>query len=414
MRFPTLLSVVVSAVAIGAAAGASLGAGQAPAGPPRARALWVTRATLGSPESVGRMVGAAKAAGFNTLVVQVRGRGDAYFAGGTEPRAAELASRPTFDPLATTLRLAHEAGLRVHAWVAVNLVSSAASLPGDAAHVIYRSPEWLMVPRELAAEMGRANPRSPAYLGRLARWSRAHADEVEGLYLSPLLPEAAAYTARIVGDLVSAYAVDGVHLDYVRFPTAEFDYGPGALGQFREAVRPALSARERRDADARGAIDPLAYPTLFADRWADFRRSRLTALVRRIRTTVQTARPGTIVSAAVVPDAGEAFSNRLQDWRTWMDQALIDVLCPMAYTPDAALFERQVLAARQLAGARPVWAGIGAYRLTTGETLQRIQTAARLGAAGVVLFSYDALVAPPRTADSLAELGRVAFAEGPE
>ena len=49
------------------------------------------------------MVAAAQAGGFNTLLVQVRGRGDAYYSGTIEPRAAELAGKPSFDPLATVL-----------------------------------------------------------------------------------------------------------------------------------------------------------------------------------------------------------------------------------------------------------------------------------------------------------------------
>ena len=64
------------------------------------------------------MVAAARASGFNTLLVQVRGRGDAYYQSAIEPRAAELAAHPGFDPLASTISQAHAAGLRVHAWVA--------------------------------------------------------------------------------------------------------------------------------------------------------------------------------------------------------------------------------------------------------------------------------------------------------
>ena len=162
------------------------GTGFRAAAPESTRALWVTRTTLASPESIRKMVTAAKAGGFNTLLVQVRGRGDAYYSGTLEPRAPELAGKPHFDPLATVLEDAHTSGLKVHAWVAVNLVSSSVSLPASRDHVVYRAPEWLMVPKELAAEMKKIDLRSPAYLGRLARWTRAHNSIAEGLYTSPL------------------------------------------------------------------------------------------------------------------------------------------------------------------------------------------------------------------------------------
>lgn len=373
------------------------------------RALWVTRATLASPDSITRMVDAAQAGGFNTLIVQVRGRGDAYYQSDLEPRAAELAGQPGFDPLQLTIDQAHDKGLAVHAWVAVNLVSSAATLPAARTHIVYRHPEWLMVPRELASDFRRLDPRSPEYLGRLARWSRGRSENVEGLYASPIHPEAAAHVAEVIGDLAARYAVDGIHLDYVRYPGADFDYSRAAIDEFKRSVAPDMTAEERRTAAEREKVDPLAYPSLYPARWDGFRRSRLTALVMRVRTAVKAARPDALISAAVVPDAQAAFDTRLQDWRAWVDQSLIDVLCPMAYSTDGAVFARQVADARQYATEATVWAGIGAYRLKPSETLQFIETARRLGAAGIVLFSYDSLIAPPNTLGTLTDLGRAAF-----
>jgi len=342
----------------------------------------------------------------------VRGRGDAYYTSTLEPRAAELAVRPDFDPLAETLTLAHAAGLRVHAWINLNLVSSAAVMPASRAHLVYRHPEWLMIPRDIANEMAGIDPRSPEYVGRLARWSRTRSTDVEGLYTSPLQPAASAHLAAVVEEIVTNYALDGIHLDYARYPNASFDYSRTALALFKEATIGDLTARERANADASELLDPFAYPNLFPDRWSAFRRARMTALVMRLRTTVKAIRPNAVISAAVVPDAQDAFNARLQDWRTWLDQGLLDVLCPMAYTQDAGIFESQIADAQALAGGRPVWAGIGAYRLSHPQTAAHIAAARRVGTSGVILFSYDALVSPPNNTASLAELGRSVFSEG--
>jgi uncharacterized lipoprotein YddW (UPF0748 family) len=376
------------------------------------RALWVTRATLTTPIAIEQMITAARRGGFNTLLVQVRGRGDAYYRSTLEPRAAELESRPGFDPLAEVLARARAADLRVHAWIGVNLVASAFDLPASRQHIVYRQPDWLMVPREIAIGMLRVDPRSPEYIGRLARWTRAHPTQVEGLYASPVHQWAAAHLAAVVRELVTTYALDGVHLDYVRYPGEEYDYSRAALQQFKLALRAEMSDEDRRAADARERLDPLAYPDLYPDRWAAFRRSRLTGLVMRLKTTVKAVRPDAVVSAAVVPDAREAFERRLQDWRTWIDQELLDAVCPMAYATDVETFASQVGAAIDFAGARPVWAGVGAYRLSAAETLRHIATARQLKAAGIALFSYDALVAPPNSVSTLAEIGRTAFGPG--
>ena len=210
------------------------------------RALWVTRSSLVSPERVAAMVRSAAASGFNTLLVQVRGRGDAYFPSRVEPRAQALAGQPlSFDPLASTLALSRARRLRVHAWVNVNLTSSGAELPTSREHVVYEHPEWLMVPRALALELGRIDPRSPEYVGRLARWTRALPAEVEGLYSSPVHAGAVDRLVSVVDELVSNYALDGLHLDYARYPSASFDYSRGALGAFRTQIDGELSGAER-------------------------------------------------------------------------------------------------------------------------------------------------------------------------
>lgn len=374
------------------------------------RALWVQRTSLTSPEAIAQMVEDARAAGFNTLLVQVRGRGDAFFNGSIEPRAAALAGQPaSFDPLAVVLASARRAGLRVHAWLNINLVASATELPASQQHIIYKHPEWLMVPRALAGEMARIDRDSPEYVGKLARHARAQSAQVEGLYLSPIPDGAQAYTGSLVSDLVKRYDVDGVHFDYIRYPNDEFDYNPSALSLFRREIAPELTKTDRDRADARLTHEPTIYADAFPDRWAEFRRERLTMLAARLHDAIRAYRKDAIVSAAIVPDARDAFVHRLQDWPRWSDVGIVDALCPMAYTANPDTFRAQIASARVLAGGTPVWAGIGAYRLSSSETIENILTAREIGARGVVLFSYDNLAGVSGRPGSLADIGRAAF-----
>ena len=396
------------------AALALIGIGTAPIGsaaPAETRALWVLRTSLSSPESIATLVRTAREHGFNTLLVQVRGRGDAYYNGGLEPRAPELHRQPaTFDPLETVVSAAHGAGLRVHAWLNVNFISSAVDIPIATTHVVHRHPEWLMVPRELAQELRKVPETSPSYLGRIARWTRAQ-NHVEGLYVSPTIPAAVDYIDSVVRDVTTRYELDGIHLDYIRYPNDRFDYSRPAIREFRESIRPTLPAAVRRALDEREPIDPLAYPDSFQDEWKAFRIGRLTALVARLRTTIKNARPSAMVTIAAAPDVDEARAHRLQDWGAWVRAGLIDAVCPMAYTQEPAQFAEQIAAARAAAGDASVWAGIGAYRLPPAQTIENIATARRLGASGVILFSYDSLIDPNQAApDYIAVVGRSAFA----
>ena len=222
------------------------------------RALWVVRTSLSSPAAIGTMVDTARASGFNALLVQIRGRADAYYADALEPRAAALAAQPAFDPLAVTIARAHAAGLHVHAWINVNLVAGVNVLPAARDHVVYRHPEWLMVPRPIAEDLIAVDPRSPEYLGRLTRYVRGQPAELEGLFLSPIADAAAEYTAGVVRDIVSRYAIDGVHFDYVRYPNEDFDYSRGALAAFRRSVLRDRSPAETARYDRRLGGEPLA------------------------------------------------------------------------------------------------------------------------------------------------------------
>lgn len=361
--------------------------------PDEVRGLWVLRTSLTAPERIDELVQTAVRGGYNTLLVQVRGRGDALYASTIDPRSDELRSAPSsFDPLAETIARAHAKGLKVHAWFNVNLVASAAALPAARDHIVNREPGWLMVPRPLAATLLTMDARTPAYLTQLARWSRAESDTVEGVYLSPVPDASQDYTVSVVRDLLSRYPVDGLHLDYIRYPTADFDYSRAALDAFRAQTLPLVTAEERARLDGARASDPLIWTRTFPDGWEAFRRGRLTTLVERIRGAARELRPAALLSAAVVPGAADARTRKLQDWSEWARLDLLDVICPMAYATDVSEFARQVDDAQASAHGLPVWAGIGAWRLPVARTAAHVREARRSAADGILLFSYDSLL----------------------
>ena len=232
---------------------------------------------------------------------------------------------------------------------------------------------------------------------------------LEGLYLSPVAPGAVEYTKLAVREIVQRYAVDGVHLDYVRYPTDQFHYSRDTLAAFRRSILPDLSDADRGRYEARAEAEPLLYTRAFPERWRAFRVDHLTNFLTQLRETVLASRPGAVVSAAVEPDPVEAAGRRLQDWPAWLAKGLIDVVCPMASTTDSAAFASQIAAARDAAGRHPLWVGIGAYSLSHEQILDDIVTARRIGAGGVGLFLYDSLIAPVRGSAYLSRLGKAAF-----
>jgi len=358
---------------------------------PEVRGLWVVRTTLATPERVDTMVTAAAQAGFNTILVQVRGRGDAYYDATWEPRAEAIIDRPTYDPLAQATAEAHARGMAVHAWVNTHLVWSGDARPTDPTHLVNAHPEWLAVPRALAADLFDVDPRDPRFTDALLRYAEEHRESVEGLFSSPSDPAVQRHVLDVWMDLADRYDLDGIHFDYIRYPSDQFDYSRGALDRFREWIAPRIGPDSLRVLDEayRGG-DPFAFTDAYPDVWSDYRRAQITGLVERIYRAVKARRPSLVVSAAVFPDVDDAYRNRFQDWRGWLERGIVDVVVPMAYTPADDLFTSEVREAARSAGSPDrMWAGIGAYLNGYEGTVEKIDIARREGAGGVVLFSYD-------------------------
>ena len=361
------------------------------------RALWVVRTTLTSPEKIHQLVSSAADNGFNTLIVQIRGRGDAYYKSRVEPRAIELKDQPvTFDPLALTLEEAHKRGLKVHGWLNTSLLANLDALPTHPDHVYNKHPEWLAVPKPVAAELYNMSPRDPAYRQKIVEWSKANRGELEGVYTGPANPKVRDHIYNIWMDVLKHYPVDGLHFDYVRFASPDFDYSRTSLENFRKWLEPQLTSDERRELKNTLKTNVLAAPEMFPAKFADFQRAQVTTLVQRIYRDVKKRRPNALVSAAVFANDENAYTRRFQDWRRWLEMGILDVACPMAYSTDTAVFQKQIEVATTTAhGAnRRVWAGIGAYRIPSESAVEKINVARALNAEGFILFSYDFTARP--------------------
>ena len=102
------------------------------------RALWVVRFTMTSEEAVRAMVDDAARNGINTLIVQVRGRADAFYTSSIEPRGESIQESAPFDPLPAQLLTGAALGARVP------LVEQAAKFVEDARQLL-RSGSLLII-----------------------------------------------------------------------------------------------------------------------------------------------------------------------------------------------------------------------------------------------------------------------------
>jgi uncharacterized lipoprotein YddW (UPF0748 family) len=293
---------------------------------------------------------AVKDAGFTDLIVHAAGPGFAHYRSERLPPSRVAAEQG--DQLAACLAAARPLGLRVHAWIVC--FSTAQATPERMA--FFREQGWL-----LGGEDGRERP-----------------------WLDPAAPEVRASLVESVGELAGRYAVDGVHLDFVRYPDFTGSLGPLTRQRFTRDTGRAVSdwPREVKWGGARHSE---------FTRW---RSLAVTDCVAATRLRLRHEAPGRVLTAAVFgkyPSCVEAVG---QDWQDWLRQGLVDFVLPMNYTEDLPQFTRWVAeqsGSRSL--RRRVLPGIGVTaaesRLDAVQVIDQIRAVRQAGCPGFALFDLD-------------------------
>lgn len=232
---------------------------------------------------------------------------------------------------------------------------------------------WVVV-----CNMGEHTPESVKEALRKAGRTQRDRQGNPSDYLAPQLPENQELLRQVLTELVTQYPVDGVHLDYIRYPLGEFDCSPAAKRDFQKALgRPV--EHWPQEVMPGGAL---------RDAYRQWCRNNVTALVRVARQALDAARPEAALSAAVYGYWPGARESVAQDAAAWVEEGLVDFLCPMNYSgkpEEAAQWLRSQI--QRVDGRIPLYSGLANYMCETPEALrQEIRDARREGAEGFVCF----------------------------
>jgi uncharacterized lipoprotein YddW (UPF0748 family) len=193
-------------------------------------------------------------------------------------------------------------------------------------------------------------------------------------------PGARQYFLRRVA-AVLAYDVDGIHLDYARFP----------LGQSFSYDAPTIAAFKKQFGESPLEVSRDAGNMIWCE-WVEWNARQVTLLVREVREAVKKKDSRLVLSAAVFPNPALAAFEIGQDWQTWASEGLVDALCPMLYTNNHTLFRQYIKRAVEVAAGRvKVYAGIASAsshnKNTPAGLAQQQAIALEEHADGVVVFS---------------------------
>lgn len=258
--------------------------------------------------------------GCNTLYFQVVSEMDAMYASDILPWSRQLTGvegmSPYFDPLSIAVRVAHDNGMAIHAWINPLRVSLSDSTDRARTQVKHEHPEWVH-----------------DYGGRE--------------YLDPGNPEVVQFLSDITREILTRYDVDGIHIDDYFYPDG-----------LRE--------------DSRGWSEPGAWndSTLYAAYGAgrsleEWRFSNIDSVVTALHRTTHEVKPQALFG--VSPQGRVSNTCRLYaDPRRWVAQGSVDYILPQLYWSigrgDFAAFPKVLKEWKNVMHGVPLYIGLAAYK----------------------------------------------------
>jgi uncharacterized lipoprotein YddW (UPF0748 family) len=350
---------------------------------PEIRAIWVDAFHDGFKTSaqVDKLVADCLQANLNTLIVQVRRRGDAYYNKSIEPRTEDPGLTPGFDALQYLIDVAHAKHLEVHAWLNTLVAWNAETPPKAANHV------WNL---HGPSSQGAAN--WIAYFRKYDLNGQKWSDKLYSSYfLDPGHPAVVDYTTKVYLDVIKNYDVDGIHLDYSRYDGLGWGYNATNVSRY----------------NARYGATGLPKPE--DPRWMQWRREQTANLVRKIYIKAIAIKPSIKVSSAVVTwgdgptataewEQTQAYTVAGQDWLGWLKEGIVDLAIPMNYfndwsTTHQTWYNNWIEWEKDHQYGRRIVIGPGLYSQYIENSLAQIRRAQAPSAhgnysAGVALFAY--------------------------
>jgi len=334
-----------------------------PSRPVDARCIWLDRGTIvGTKDEKGMaaLFNTLEQAGFNVVYFEYNNGGYAMCDSELLPRYPTLAAG--YDPLTTALTEARKRGMEFHVWLRVfavgnrglnTIIGKPYDYPGP---ILEKHPDWA-----LRAANGSAFPPQADKETWVSPANRLAYDFIKSVILE-----------------VSRKDVDGIQLDYIRFP---FQKSGTEVG-YDKASRTAF------EAETGLSLSNLDDKTRRA--WQAWKTSKVSAFVQDICLTLKRAKPDLVVSAAVYAFRRELRLNIIQqDWEPWTQNVWIDTLNPMTYDESLDVWITDAKFVKRSSGAGCfVYPSIPYFRIFDAVgVIDRTDESRKLGALGNTGFA---------------------------
>ncbi|MEO5902538.1 MAG: family 10 glycosylhydrolase, partial [Gemmatimonadaceae bacterium] len=299
---------------------------------------WPSSRTLTAAQQQAELIdilNKAKAAGLNTIVLQVRPAGDAVYLSSLEPWAKLLTGaqggNPGYDPLAFAVQEAHSRGMELHAWVN----PFRAGNTSDTTTMV--APHLFKTRRDLIRVYG------------------------SDIWMDPGEPDVQDRSIAVIKDIVTRYDVDGIHADDYFYPYVIKD-NAGKPVPFPDSATFAKYGGE-------AAL-------------ADWRRANIDRFVERMYSEVHGIKP--LIKVGISPfgiwrpgnptgiTGLDAYASIYADSRKWLQQGWVDYLAPQLYWAIAPPQQSYTALLDWWLGqntmGRHIWPGLATYKVQDGTS----------------------------------------------
>lgn len=289
-----------------------------------------------------------KKANINTVIFQTRVRAAVTYPSKIEPWELSLTGiagkDPGYDPLAFCIDECHKRGMELHTWVVCIPIGTNQRQKGYGSASITKQHKELVK----TAKNGE-------------------------MFMIPGKPQTASYIASICREIAENYDIDGISLDYIRYPEAVYNFSDDEL-----------------------------YPRSSGLSKAEWKRNNITRIVRAVHDAVKPIKPWVKLSSSPIGKYNDTrrysaggwncYHAVYQDPRHWLRENYQDILFPMMYFTGNHFYPFLFDWAENNYG-HPVIPGLGIYfldpregRWQLNDVRAEMHTARRCGVGGIAFY----------------------------
>jgi uncharacterized lipoprotein YddW (UPF0748 family) len=327
-----------------------------------ARSIWLDRGTIVScvnQSGMAVLFNKLKKTGINVVYFETNNAGFTMFPSKVALQNPQTAS---WDPLACAIQEAHKRGMELHAWLWIFNVGNTFHNP-----IIMKEPDFA----------GPVLTRHDFTWALQSGTGSLIPPKQHEFWLDPSCPEARAYIKSLVLEVVKNYAVDGIQLDYIRYP---FNGKGGEMGFD-------FTGRLNFERETHLALDRLDDKTRKA--WIAWKTRQVSTLVQEISSLVRSTKPSVKISCAVyaIPH-DQRLSQIQQEWESWVASGWVDTLNPMTYVAKGSELQKAAGYVKDSAGNKVmVLPGLFMKDLDTASLVEQLDVSRGLGLLGNTMFA---------------------------